>query len=196
MRRGEMKQLFGIGYKGKIIAVGTLEELRAIDAKRKEGEHALLAPLAELSLEGFPPQRFFLFAVENAPFMDAELKRMLESLYCHENVYGPQKYGPFGDILFVTILDEGSDITSFFLSNIAQKAFPKPGLEADLVVIVDDGPGTHHFVGITRKYEPGKGKAATIGGFLDLKGPRLDSPLETVIHEGAEEAGVFISGPN
>lgn len=186
-----MQQLFGIGYKGKIIAVGTPEDLKQMDLVREKGQHSLLTPIAEIALEPFTPQLCSI-AAQNHEEQKFIPRYSLESIYADPNIYGPNKYGPFGDVLFVTVLNKVGSQIPVLLTNIAPKAFHKPALAADLVVIVDDGVDDPYFVGIRRKNEPGIGQPATIGGFLDVKGYHLDSPLETVLHEGPEEASVSI----
>lgn len=188
-----MRQLFGIGYKGTIIAIAAPEDLKHMDVMCKEGQHPLLAPIAEVSLEVFPQQYFF--AVGRGGALTEDLRSIIEPMYRDPVIYGAKKYGPFGDVLFVTLLDKDhsqSMLTPALLSGIAPKAFHKPALAADLLVVVGNYSDDPYFVGIRRKNEPGIGQPATIGGFLDIKGHHLDSPLQTILHEGPEEASVNI----
>lgn len=190
-----MRQLFAIGYKGKILRLGTLEELEAHDLARANDAHALLSPITEIALKtrsniSAGP---ILMSLDAYSLM-AHLELKLKKEYCDEAVYGPKRYGPFGDAMSVLLLNEfaGNGKTPAVLEWIAPKAFHKPPLAADLVVVVKSGDDDY-LVGIKRKYSPGKGKRATVGGFMEVRGYHLDSPLETTVHEACEEVGMKIT---
>lgn len=190
-----MRELVAIGYKGKILKLGTPEEFEAHDRARAKDEPSLLSPIAEIALKTRSKISAgpILMSLDSYSLM-AHLELKLDKEYREAAVYGPKRYGPFGDAMFVIVLDEfaRNGKTPVVVNWIAQKAFHKPALAADLVIVVKSG-SDGYFVGIKRKNPPGKGKFATIGGFLDVRGYRLGSPLETAIHEACEEVGMKIT---
>lgn len=70
--------------------------------------------------------------------------------------------------------------------------YDKPGMAADLIPFVCDGRGRLYFIGIYRKFLPGVGKPATIGGFRNINGYHFATGTETVVSEGKEETGLKI----
>ena len=100
------------------------------------------------------------------------------------------KYGFMGDIISVTVLETSREYI-YSLNFIGRLAFHKPGLAVDLltVICIKDG---NYFIGIKRRFDPGKGKLALPGGFLDVNDYHLDTPLETIVHEAKEEIGLNI----
>ena len=135
-----------------------------------------------------------------------EITEIIKNLYksmIEQNQYSP---GPFGDQIRITQLDNDS----FLITQIAQNAFLKPGLAADIIPVFIHGPLDARKIFVltgTRKFEPGKGKNATLGGFTGIT-PRdkdqplglnnssvLDSPIYTALKEGKEEGNLRIEVP-
>lgn len=97
----------------------------------------------------------------------------------------PGSYGSRGDLIDVTVIEsEGYWIYVNFIAKIVD---PKPTLAADILPFVIDSRRKVYFIGITRKYEPGKGKLALIGGKQDCIDGRFEAPFETAIREAGEE---------
>jgi len=105
------------------------------------------------------------------------------------------RYGYLGDVISFKFmrLDAGY---LYVLDYIGRLAIIKPGLAADLVPIIKTGPQDYYFVGVKRRYNPGKGQSALMGGFNDVRNYHLDTPLETVIQEAASEIGLSIEVVN
>lgn len=191
-----MQKFFAIGNNGRILAFNTLEGLKGRDVHREHGEHALLSPLVEMPLREFPSTIFWCPSSHGIIVPSIHARDFVQSAYRDPSVYGPKRYGAFGDVLSITVLDElaRDGAVPMVLDFIAPKAFPKPALAADLVVFVySEKDQELYFVGLTRRHEPGKGFPATFGGFLDVQGYHLESPLEAALREGREEADIRLS---
>lgn len=100
------------------------------------------------------------------------------------------KYGSMGDIISVAVSETSKEYI-YSLNFIGRLAFHKPGLAADLLVLIETKT-SNYFVGIKRKNDPGRGKLAFPGGFININGYHLDTPLETIIHEAEEEINLKI----
>jgi len=87
------------------------------------------------------------------------------------------RFGYMGDILTVKMVKTG-DVYTYFLDYIGRLAIIKPGLAVDLIPIIKVGFDDYYFVGIKRKYNPGQGLPALMGGFVDVNGYHLDTPIE------------------
>ncbi len=107
------------------------------------------------------------------------------------------RFGYLGDVIAVKEL-ELDGLFIYFLDFIGRLAIIKPGLAADLVPIIKVSENDYYFVGVKRRYSPGQGLAALMGGFNDVRGYDLDTPLETVIHEAKQEIGLTlrVTNPN
>lgn len=107
-----------------------------------------------------------------------------------------QKFGPWGDLMAVTV-----DGPFLRFDWIAPLAFPKPTLAADLIPFIRDSEGRLFWVGIKRGRPPGEGKLALIGGIRAIEKRELplgtthvlETPLENLMHESGEEAGIALS---
>ncbi len=168
--------IYFYGKDGVILDVGTMAELC--------GKHKL-PPLAELRLDmlsgGYPKisERSENFRV-----------RVSEGYRLH------QRFGPWGDLMAVSC--DGSPPRFDW---IAPLAYPKPVLAADLIPFIRDSDGRLFWVGIKRGRPPGEGKCALIGGIRAIEKRKLasgttymlETPLENLIHESKEEAGIALS---
>lgn len=105
------------------------------------------------------------------------------------------RFGYLGDVIAIEMI-EADGIYFYRLDYIGRLAINKPGLAADLIPIIKTSKDDYYFVGVKRKYSPGKGQPALMGGFIDVNGYHLDTPLETVIHEAEEEIGLKIKVVN
>jgi|GEM_PF-5164006 len=166
---------------GSVVDIGPLTDLT---------ERYRLPPLAELTtrhLSGafqywqLRDGRKSAEAYLNLSIVSEEMKSEIERA-CH--AYG--KFGPWGDLIALLVEETVSILW------IAQLEYHKPGLATDLVVFVEDAAGSTYYVGIRRKNEPGKGTLAPIGGFLEVDRDCLDSPLDTILHEARDEAGIHL----
>lgn len=105
-------------------------------------------------------------------------------------------HGCFGDV--IQIIRHRLPIEHSYISHIYTatsmmwRAYIKPGLAADLVPFVLDAEGKLFFVGIIRGKNPGKGKSALVGGFVDIDGLEMETAAECAIREGKEEIGLEI----
>ncbi len=144
-----------------------------------------IAPLVEIDYR-FKPSVGMIKHESAKKLSEEELIPFFQGMYNFWN-----KFGPFGDVMSITEVEQQG--TYLYLFNyLGRLSFLKPGIAADLVVFVKDSAGQSFFVGIKRKYDPGKGKAALIGGFRDIKGYHIDTPLQTIIEESHDEAGIII----
>lgn len=165
----ELKQINFKGYQGKIVGV--------IEAPLKQ-------PLLEIDTnETLFAEQFSLSSYEELP--PEKVRNYFEVVY---QMWG--KFGFMGDVIAVKVLKTPGDYV-YYLSFIGRLAFHKPGLAADLLVFINTKT-SNYFVGIKRRNEPGRGKLAFPGGFINVNGYHLDTPLETVIHEAEEEINLKI----
>ncbi len=191
--------LIAMGFRGKLdpLGVDTLEAYQAKDKKIRDGK-----------LKGFP---LFTPIVEFDPtkkpthvhiWPDESLEDQIAQKYkqmCDPERLFPELFypGPFGD--FIQLHKTSEDDYNMF---ICRKAFHKPGLAADLAVVVkglsEEGEPNYHLVTGVRKANPGKGQPAWLGGFRNVdreKGDntyKFDSSAYTLLHEAIEEAGLKI----
>ena len=105
------------------------------------------------------------------------------------------RYGFMGDIIAVKkiVVDPSINLTDsyiYVLDYIGRLAPIKGLVAADLLPIIKTGKDEYFFVGVRRKYDPGKGKPALMGGLVDVKGYEMDTALKTVFHEAEEEIGL------
>ncbi|MFZ2310955.1 MAG: hypothetical protein WAW11_05435 [Patescibacteria group bacterium] len=128
-------------------------------------------------------EQFSLSSYEELP--PEKVRNYFEVVY---QMWG--KFGFMGDVIAVKVLKTPGDYV-YYLSFIGRLAFHKPGLAADLLVLIETKT-SNYFVGIKRKNDPGRGKLAFPGGFINVDGYHLDTPLETIIHEAEEEINLKI----
>lgn len=120
--------------------------------------------------------------------------------YVELQAAGKLCYGPFGDYISTTELDD----KHILINQIAHKAFPKIAKATDMILIIkgvnERGEEVDYLVAIRRKNEPGKGQPATIGGFNNVDQDNgidvVDSDIYTVIKEGKEEGDTHITLDN
>ena len=163
----EVKQIFLKGVNGEI--VGAWEEtlskpLIELDSHKKFDDYSVFF-IRELSLN--------------------ELGSFFSSAYRSWD-----RFGYMGDIIAVKMLKLNNSYM-YFLDYIGRLAIVKPGLAVDLIPIIRTKTGDF-FVGVKRKYSPGQGLAAFMGGFIDVRGYHLDTAIETIIHEAKEEINLQI----
>jgi hypothetical protein len=168
--------IYAYGKNGAILNVGTMSKLCKANNFPPQVELRL-----DALLEGFPriSQGFENLRV-----------RIDEAYRLH------QKFGPWGDLMSVS-----HDGPYPRFDWIAPLAYPKPTLAADLIPFIRDSEGRLFWIGIKRGRPPGEGKLALIGGIRAIEkrelsaGPTymLETPLENLMHESEEEAGIFLS---
>jgi ADP-ribose pyrophosphatase YjhB (NUDIX family) len=142
------------------------------------------APLLEMDInKSLPFRDGCLLFDHQLPAED--LKKYFQSIY-----RSWRHFGPFGDVIAVKELIFG-DKYCYMLDYIGRLAFAKAATAADLMMVIKSR-NENFLVGIKRKNEPGKGKLAFPGGFINVNGYNLDTPLQTVIHEAEEEIGLKI----
>ena len=162
----DAKKFLLAGYQGKI--AGLIEEplkQPLIELDSKETDIFSVSSFKELSLEEI--SNYFLPGYQR---------------------WG--RYGFMGDVICIKMLKVVNNYF-YFLDFIGRLSFHKPGLAVDLFTLIKTKEACY-FVGIKRKYDPGQGKLAFPGGFIDVEGYHLQTPLETLIHEAEEEIGLKI----
>jgi hypothetical protein len=193
------KYLVAMGFRGNLdnLGVDTLEAYVEKDDKIRSGElkgHPLFTPLVESNPKRAP------ISIQLAE--DEDLTGRVKEEYSNlckadPNVFVP---GPFGD--FIEVHRTGDREYNIKVSH---KGFRKPGLAADLAVVVkgknEKGKDVYYLVTGSRRANPGKGKPAWLGGFRNIdKGPdgvyAFDSGAYTMLHEAVEEAGLVIKHHN
>ena len=189
-----MQRLIAIAFRGNIIALETLDTLLTRDCFKDPHEHQFLTPHAELALPHLNKER--LFRVESLGLKE-KLWPIAEEIYRNDAIYGRKSYGPFGDALSFLVLDEFTDkgMVPVVFDFAAPKAFLKPSLASDMIVIASNG-SEYYFIGIVRGSGHANGVIAPAAGFLDLVKTNLESPLHAAVRETAEEASIFVSGEN
>jgi len=163
----EAKQILFAGYQGKITGVienPLKQPLIELDAQHLSGTFSISA-LEELSLEKI--RNYFILVYQ---------------------LWG--RYGFMGDVIAVKMVKMNQNYF-YFLDFIGRLAFHKPGLAVDLLMMIHTKTGDY-FIGIKRRYNPGQGKLALPGGFIDVNGYHLNTPVETVIQEAKEEINLTI----
>jgi ADP-ribose pyrophosphatase YjhB (NUDIX family) len=142
------------------------------------------APLLEIDANKSLPFRDGCLSFDRQLPME-ELKNYFQSIY-----RSWKHFGYLGDVIAVKELIIGNKYY-YMLDYIGRLSFIKATNAVDLMMVIKSN-NENFLVGIKRKYEPGKGKLAFPGGFIDVKGYHLDTPLQTVIHEAEEEIGLNI----
>jgi len=101
------------------------------------------------------------------------------------------KYGPEGDLVAMRVI---THVNTVFLEIefIGRLQRVKPSLAADIIPVIIDSNGNSFFVLIHRKYDPGKGKIALIGGNQEVIGYYFQSPTATLQMEAVEEVNLVI----
>ncbi|MBS0627033.1 MAG: hypothetical protein JSS09_02355 [Verrucomicrobia bacterium] len=130
-----------------------------------------------------------------------EIQDRVTEIYKQAVAEGKCSYGPFGDYIQATVVRTPEE-TIVTVNQIAHKAFIKPAVATDIclfirgVHVLPSGKKEKKIYGIfiNRLNPPGKGKAATIGGFNNIEVNKdgiefMDSPIRTALSEGVEEAG-------
>lgn len=170
----EISSLLFLGYNGEI------KELLDFASISK--------PLIELdSNQNFPLCDAKILSLVERPIN--EVQKFFGSVY---KSWG--RFGYMGDIIAVKkVKTDGGYF--YFLDYIGRLAINKPGLAVDLLMVIRS-KYNDYFVGVKRKYNPGQGKLALPGGFIDVKGYHLDTPVEAIIHEAREEIGLTIEAVN
>ena len=169
-----MEKYFLLGRDGKII--GTIEE---------HSRHLVEGPILEIDtqelLKGPLYEKFFT----ERPTEDA-IYKIAQKAY-HD--WG--KFSPYGELIVTSVLNLSHGEVLFSVDFIARKAFSKGVLAADILPIFTDNEGKKFFVGIILSGKKHKGQPALIGGHLDLNGFHFETPIEALIHEAEDEAGIF-----
>jgi 8-oxo-dGTP pyrophosphatase MutT (NUDIX family) len=181
------KQIFLFGRNGEII-----------EALREMPEWPLIELDNNLKMFGNIPYVSEFSEFDREPFNGESREWSFEKL--KDRFSGAYKswgrFGYLGDVIVVKRIEieyeENTLLLVYALDYIGRLAIAKPGLAADLIPIIKTGPDEYYFVGIKRKYNPGKGLTALMGGFIDVNGYHLDTAVETVIHEAKEEIGLDI----
>ncbi|MEI6378813.1 MAG: hypothetical protein WCO55_04075 [Candidatus Falkowbacteria bacterium] len=112
-----------------------------------------------------------------------DLEKAVADIYCKWTA----GYGYYGDVINVSCFI-ADDHCYLQVNYIARLAFPKPNMASDLVPIVIDNRGYAFLIAITRKYNPGKGGLALIGGFRSVIKNRMETSVEAAMREASEEA--------
>jgi len=177
--RSAMEKVFIFGMKG---------ELERIEEGIPGTEHyQKIAPRVEIDF-GF--NYFETFNVHEDDLNSDPQKIIMRQV---EKIYAKWgKFGPYGDVIQLS-RTFGNGILKYTIDFIGRLAWPKPGLAADLLPLIEDREGKTFFVGITRKNPPGQGKFALLGGHLDVREFHLETPAEALLHEGRDEIGLCLT---
>lgn len=154
----------------------------------KEKNHLLkYAPRIELDsnfiLHGFESKKRFKRAKNELKY----IIRLAERIF--------KEWGRFGhwkDVLQIT-KHEFMLHNRYTVDFIGRFEYDKPGITSDLVPFIRDLEDNVFFIGILRKFPPGVGKPATIGGFRNIKEYDFANAAETAIAEGKEETNFKIT---
>lgn len=101
------------------------------------------------------------------------------------------RFGSDGDLIAIRVR-ELPDAFMAELEFIGRLQPPKPSLAADIIPVVVDSEGNSFFVLIHRKWDPGKGKIALIGGNQEVIGPYFQTPAATLQMEAMEEVNLVL----
>lgn len=175
-----MRRLLAFGHKGKIEFIGSLE-----DAVKESLNRIATGTGFRLITDMMETPWDFEPVVVNFQNIPADKKDLAMRETLTEVYQDWKKFGDYGDV--ITFLDDDARI---IITSIARKAYYKPAIAADLVLFVRDSVGKTFFVGLKRGQEPGKGKLATVGGHMDVRGPYWENAVEALNHEGPEEIGL------
>lgn len=175
-----MRLTYAYGKDGVILGVGSIHELCTAHG---------LPPLAEVQLDTLSDGYPRIPEGGGTSLLDIRV-RIGEGYRTH------QKFGPWGDLIAVS-----TNGPFLYFNFIAPLAFRKPTLAADLIPFIRDSEGRLFWIGIKRGRPPGEGKYALIGGIRAIEKRALsagethvlETPLENLMHESGEEAGIFLS---
>lgn len=178
------KRFYAVGKDGTIIDIFTDPVMASRQGKSK-------TPVFE-----FIPAKTTSFRASKTVWAKLEgkeeqvvVKRLAQRFYRRHGIYG--SYGDVIQISRYNILGK-ENCYMYTADSIMARAFSKPGLAADLVPFVCDTDGNLFFVGIIRGKNPGKGKIALVGGFVDISGYKMETAAECSTREGEEEIGLTI----
>lgn len=195
----EDRYQIAMGFKGRLddLGVASLKDYQAKDSQIRAEElpgHPLFTPIIESNPLLAPNIIHLTNGMDITDAVATEYAKL-----CDPRQTSPEEFvpGPFGDFIEVIELDRWS-----YMMKVSSKAFHKPGLAADLAVVVkgmdiETGQTNYHLVTGVRKADPGKGQPAWLGGFTNVgPGPDgiyvFDSSAYTLLHEAVEEAGLYI----
>ncbi len=174
----------------KILAVGKDGEIeKIIDASKLLSLGKKLPPLIKLNVydKKFGLDAFNCFFVEHIQGKDKKkdidvlVRSFVDGVFTE---WG--RFGPDGDIMSLTLVVHGNQCHAS-VDYIGNLEFAKPALAADLPIFIRDKNWDVYFVGIVRANKPNRGEPALMGGFLDLNGFHLETPIEALFREGREE---------
>jgi 8-oxo-dGTP pyrophosphatase MutT (NUDIX family) len=175
MKEPYVKQILFFGYKGNISPSPIYKEIDK--------------PIIELDGNNSTPEKA-IYLSKNYEVVTDDLIQFFQPYY---RQWG--RYGYMGDIIAIKkiVLDACVNLTDshiYVLEYFGRLAPIKALVAADLIPIIKTGVDEFYFVGVRRKYDPGKGLPALMGGLVDVNGYHLDTAAETVIHEAKEEIGL------
>ncbi len=123
-------------------------------------------------------------------FKDDDLETVLLS-FVQECYEGWGRFGSEGDLVAISI-ERHSEASIIKLDFIGRLQRPKPSLAADIIPVVIDSTGNSFFVLIDRKWDPGKGKIALVGGNEEVVNYYFQTPAATLQMEAEEEVSLKI----
>lgn len=106
-------------------------------------------------------------------------------LMASDAYHGVGRYGFFGDFVCVSRFEVGGSY-QYFVDEIGQLSYEKPGLAADILPFIRDIDGNLFFVCI-RKEAVGQGAFVLVGGFVDSAGLEMETSAQAAIRESGEE---------
>lgn len=186
---------FAVGGKFNPLGVATKQTYEEHDTKVKEAKKGF--PVFSPEFKGDPKFPGISFETQNDDL--AEVTKVAQEKYTAYLTSKGITSGPFNDQIHIL----KTSPRHYEITQIANSAFPKPGLAADIIPVFKAKNKFFVLTG-TRMAEPGKGKNATLGGFTGIEAKDktspastinpyvLDSDLYTALKEGKEEGNLRI----
>lgn len=114
-------------------------------------------------------------------------------VFVQDAYVGWGRFGSEGDIIAIESNRLPSGAYMVEVKFIGRLQRPKPSLAADIIPVVIDSTGNSFFVLIHRKWDPGKGKIALVGGNEEVVNYYFQTPAATLQMEAEEEIGLTIA---
>lgn len=182
----------------KIIVIGKHGKVKDIHYLTNQADNYLkkISPLIEIDTDYVAERSVVMGGFKNEKEEKAYLTRLAEEQF---KDWG--RCGHFKDAMQITKREIGLDggkVYEYSIDFIGRLELEKTMQAADILIFVNDLSGNLFLVGITRKENPGKDEFALVGGKRDFVNDKngyyehYETPVETIIHEAKEEAGLTL----
>lgn len=181
-----MQKFIVIGKDGKVVKIHNL-------ARNRENPLKKISPIIEIDT-GFDFEKSEVMG----SFKNFREEKKYLTKIAEEHFRNWGRCGHFKDAIQITkreITLGGRKFFEYSIDFVGRLEPEKATHAADILPFVTDMSGNLFFIGIIRKENPGKGKFAFIGGKRDVDGRHYETPVETVVHEAEEEAGLILILP-